>query len=81
METADRYVEGFATLVTVEQQLLNAGGSVRVAQLRLSGESPLRGEIQKLHRALEEAVILTRRTKRALLAEWRAAVEVGRAAA
>ncbi len=80
METTDRYVEEFSTLVTVEQHLMNAAGSVRVAELRLSGETPLRGALHELHGALEDAVSLTRKTKRALLAEWRAA-EAGRAVA
>ncbi len=69
----DRYVEEFGALVTVEQQLLTASTAIRIAGLRLSGEGPLRDELRELLRMLEAAVDHTRRTKRLLLADWRAA--------
>ncbi len=70
----ERYVEEFSTLVAVEQQLLNAAGAVGMAELRLSTEDPLHEELGALLRALEAAVDLTRKTKRLLLAEWKAAL-------
>lgn len=67
------YVEEFSALVAVEQQLLNAAGAVGMAELRLSAGDPLHEELRALLRALEATVELTRRTKRQLLTEWKAA--------
>jgi hypothetical protein len=65
------YVKEFSNLVTVEQHLLNAAGTVRVVASRLGGESRQHEDLQELLRALEDAVDRTRRTKRSLLREWR----------
>ncbi len=73
MKSMERYVDQFSTLVTVEQHLLNAVGEIHFAKLRLTGESPLRAELQRLHQAIEDATNHARESKRALLAEWRAA--------
>lgn len=73
MKARDRYTDQFATLVTVEQQLRNAAGEIQLAKLRLTDESPLRAELRRLHQAIEDAAGHARESKRALLAEWRAA--------
>lgn len=73
MKSMEGYVERFAMLVRVEQQLLNAAGEIQMAQIRLTEESPLRDELRRLHRVIDDAVSHTRETKRVLLAKWRAA--------
>lgn len=67
-----RHDAELSNLCVAEQHLLNAAVSVRAAGRRL-GDDRLWERIRTILGALEETVELTRKTKRIVLEDWRAA--------
>ncbi len=70
----NHYEAEFNRMAVVEEHLMNAATCVRAAERRVHDHGELHEQIQGTLGALEEAIALTNRAKRVMLAEWRSSL-------